>query len=183
MNSHTVITDQPKNQKNHRSRFFIRVLPIVLLASVFVHLEKNLIWNITESVNGRLGYLSAGQPSKGDYVHFLFSHDLLAGRQDMEAARDKLTQQFWLTKKLVCVPGDQLKTIARDLYCNGEKIATALQRTGSGKPLAVFLWNGAIPEGKALVLGDSEASFDSRYWGFVDIEKLKKVKLLSARGA
>jgi len=172
-----------KQESKNKNSLLIRLIPILIVSALIVHFQQNIIWNITESVNGRIGYITNTKPEKGDYVNFLFTHELLANREDLNDAKDNISNKFRLTKKLTCVPGDRLKTVEKNLYCNGEKVATALDRTGSGKPLQPFQWDGMIPKGKAIVLGETDDSFDSRYWGFIDIEKLNKVVLLASSAA
>lgn len=160
-----------------KKRMIWRVLPVLALAALLMECESHIIWNVTESVNGRIGYLTGGTPTKGDYVNFLFTHKLFAGLPGLEEAFDESKQQYRLTKKIICQEGDLLETRGSLHYCNGEWTDTALDKTGSGKSLSLFVWNGQIPEGKAYVLGDSPESFDSRYWGFIEKDKLRKVAL------
>lgn len=47
-----------------------------------------------------------------------------------------------------------------------------------GRPMSAALTPGVIPSGMALVLADHPGSFDSRYFGFVPLDSLQRVKPL-----
>jgi len=153
-----------KNGGAKTTVFLLRAIPAIIIAFLLTGLLDRVVWNITESVDHRIGFISSDAPVKGDYVNFEFSHPLVLDGEEVR-----------LTKKYICGFGDVIQTKGRDLYCNGEKLATALEYTESGKHLDVFNWNGPIPVGAVFVLGDANESFDSRYWGFVDSKKLNKV--------
>lgn len=142
---------------------FIAVIGLTLAWGAFLASHR-WVWNLSDSVNPRVGYLSDAPVKRGDYVHFDFHHPLLFDDQPVK-----------LTKRLACEAGDIVTTVERDLYCNGRFVAHALTTTGSGKPLAVFVLDGPIPPGKVLLLGDSDTSFDGRYWGLMDRDRLQKV--------
>src|SRR5690606_5493705 len=103
-------------------------------------------------------------PARGDYVLFT--------RDDRYLADTPVR----VTKRLACMPGDQLDTDYPWYYCNDQLIATALTHDGKGKPLAHFEYSGQIPAGQAFVVGDTNGSYDSRYWGFIALEQLHTVR-------
>jgi len=140
---------------------FVMILPV--LVGVYLVSEK-LVWNITDSVNHRLGYLSGHEVGKGDYVYFDFSHPFI-----------KAGSKVQLTKRVACVAGETVTTVNRDVFCNGVFMGKALDKTASGKPLRVFVLEGLIPQGQVMVMGDSQDSFDSRYFGLVSLAELQKV--------
>lgn len=153
--------------KSDKAKYIVRVVAALAISTVFFVHERYILWHITESVNVRVGYRTGEVPHKGDYATFLKSFEIIKDGKELR-----------LTKKFKCGPGDYIKTVGRALYCNDDLLGVALDRTGSGKPLYPFQWDGPIPEGKAFMLGDTEDSFDSRYWGFMDINKLEKVKAI-----
>jgi len=153
------------NKKQYWTRFTI----IVALCGVVTTLEQKVAWSLTESIDAKILWQADGPINKDDYVRFYLSHPYLKDGKS----------SYPLNKRVACVTGDILKTVERDLYCNGEKIATALTHTSGGKPLDPFQWNGPIPDGKVFLLGDHVESFDSRYWGFRDVDELQRlVKLI-----
>lgn len=74
-----------------------------------------------------------------------------------------------MIKKVSCDEGDSfLVNDKRELYCNGEYIATAKEKLISLPNQKPFQWNGLIPKGKFLPMGEHKDSFDGRYYGFID---------------
>lgn len=145
-------------------RIALALMIISPLAWLYDSVHDRLIWNVTDSATHRLGLLSSNVAEKGDYVNFDFQHPLVLDGKPVR-----------LTKKWVCGSGDVITTQGRDIYCNGEYLGTALDRTGSGKRLELLDMNGPIPEKNALVMGDTIDSFDSRYWGLIEVAKFTKV--------
>lgn len=73
-------------------------------------------------------------------------------------------------KFLAGLPGDHVE-ITRDerILINGKEAARGLSYLHKiGKPIDDFVFSGVLPEKKYYVLGDTDASFDSRYWGPID---------------
>lgn len=81
-----------------------------------------------------------------------------------------------VTKQIECVYPQKL-TVDSDhrFYCDGSHLGTARTVTRAGKVLPVFMYEGQIPQGKAFVMGSHEDSFDSRYFGLVDLENAQRV--------
>jgi type IV secretory pathway protease TraF len=123
-----------------------------------------VVLNLTDSVYFTFAFYRQGPITKGQYVEFQFNHPLV---RDGERVR--------LTKRVACVSGDRLKTKGRYLYCNDRFLGEALEKTASGKLLDVFVFDDFIPEGMVYLSGDSATSFDSRYWGLMDIAQLNRV--------
>lgn len=78
-------------------------------------------------------------------------------------------------KKLAGGPGDILKTdlSSRSItLITGRKnkiIYNLADRDSKGKKITeIFIFNGEIPEDKYFFVGESNNSYDSRYWGLVD---------------
>ena len=139
----------------------VLALPILYLMDAYSH---NLVWNLTDSVYFHFAYYQDAPIEKGDYVTFEFSHPIVREGQTVR-----------LTKRVSCMPGDRLMTQGRYLYCNDRFVGEALRQTESGKPLEPFVLNDIIPAGQVYVSGDSDNSFDSRYWGLLDIAQLSRV--------
>lgn len=125
-----------------------------------------------------------GEPEQGDIVVFVPPHE-----------PDKN-----FVKRLVGAAGDTLEMRDKVLYLNGEaQVEPYVQHTdasGMAISLPSMLWQRehlvpgvdpetyrptrddwgpiVVPEGRIFVLGDNrDDSEDSRYWGFVDTQKLK----------
>lgn len=81
-------------------------------------------------------------------------------------------------KKLVGLPGERLQTDIehKTIILNGEegqKEFKLREKDSKGKKVTDFFYfNGAIPPHKYFFVGESENSYDSRYWGFVDAQNI-----------
>jgi len=76
----------------------------------------------------------------------------------------------FFVKFLAGLPGDHVE-ITRDerILINGKEVAQGLSYLHKiNKPIDDFVFSGVLPEKKYYVLGDTDASFDSRYWGPID---------------
>lgn len=78
-----------------------------------------------------------------------------------------------LIKRVGCSAGETLKVTGDDYYCNDRYIGKAKHKTLMGSPLTPFVYNGPVPEGKVFAVGDHKDSYDSRYWGFLDLDKVE----------
>lgn len=141
---------------------------LVVMAGVMHYAAQGLLWVLTPSVEPTLLYKKNGQATRGDYVLFRFKHSLIS---DDEVS---------LTKRVACVEGDTLaRTDAGHFYCNGQHIGHARKQATNGTELPMFEWGSAsVPTGKAFVIGDHIESFDSRYWGFIEIDKAQRLAVI-----
>lgn len=85
--------------------------------------------------------------------------------------------EYNFIKQIRCKEGEYLKYINRNYYCNDEYLGIARTHDSKGKEVEPFVFNGKIPEGKLFVMGTSHNSYDSRYWGFVNKEKVLGVAI------
>jgi type IV secretory pathway protease TraF len=94
--------------------------------------------------------------SRGDYV--LYTHsDKRTGERALK-----------MVKKVVCDEGDILTVDSgKRYYCNGVYLGKAKDRALNGSLLTNFVWNGPVPHGMILPMGEHKDSYDGRYYGFV----------------
>ena len=135
------------------------------LALVF---GAGLRFNPTPSLPKGIYRLAPGAPEKGDLVSFCLEGEfaelaLERGYLEPGSCPSGLRP---LLKRLAGLPGDSVDPSAfpiRSVDSHGRSMSPALAP-------------GVVPPGMALVLADHPGSFDSRYFGFVPLESLQRVK-------
>ncbi len=124
---------------------------------------KRLDFVTSESIDARMVFKTGETAKVGSYARFA-----------MPRIDDPDTLMN-VTKRIVCGPGDILRIENLQVYCNGELLGTQMETTPAGYPLPVFSYNGVIPDHMAFAMGDHPASYDSRYWGLIDIRHAERV--------
>ena len=113
-------------------------------------------------------FLVFKQPEKGDIIVFKYPED---PKKDF-------------IKRVVAAGGDTLEERNKIIYVNGKEVTEPYAYHGDsfvrprGDPRDNF-GPLIVPENKVFVMGDNrDQSFDSRYWGFVDIKAIKGKALI-----
>lgn len=101
-------------------------------------------------------------PKRGDVIVFEFPQD-----------KDKnYFKRRDFIKRVIGLPGDEVVIRGKDVFVNGERYLTP-QAVFKGPTVNINL-KAVVPEGQYFVLGDNRNnSQDSRFWGFVEREKIK----------
>jgi len=102
----------------------------------------------------------------GDYL--VFRHQGLSQmQQGLRGDHDQMI------KKVGCLPGGQLTlNAANQFFCNGRLLGQALEADSKGRPLPQFLFNGPVPADKLFMVGTHPRSYDSKYYGFIDVHEI-----------
>ncbi len=137
---------------------------IVLVALVWWTMD-HLVVVRGESIRYRLALIVGGEAHKGDYVNLRVAHPIISATGE----------EVLLTKLVACVAGETLRFDGTQFWCGDVLLGAVIAKTWDGKPLTPFVWNGPIPEGKAFVMGEHPRSFDSRYFGLVETQRLTPV--------
>ena len=125
-------------------------------------------FNATPSLPVGVYKISPDTPQKGDLVAFCLggkAAKLAAERQYLHFGSCSNSLRP-LLKRLAGMPGEQVDF--------DSLIFQAMDSEARAMPLA--LHTGIIPDGMGLVLSEHPGSFDSRYFGFVPLEKLQRVE-------
>lgn len=77
-------------------------------------------------------------------------------------------------KHIVAIEGDHVKISNEGVYINGNYIQNSLPRIldNKGQNLNAFLFDGKLKEDEILLMNNKEESFDSRYFGIVNKDRL-----------
>ena len=107
----------------------------------------------------RKSYITNGQPV--DVMStVLLEHEHRDGKPSAPAPVMKIAR---------CVPGEYLHVADRRYYCNDHYLGTAKEYSLRGEKVGNFVYDGVIPEGRIFVMGEHRDSFDSRYYGFIEV--------------
>lgn len=106
------------------------------------------------------------KPRKGDIIVFKYPED---------PSRDFI-------KRVIGVEGDRIESRNKTVYVNGSELVEpyAQHVDNESKPDQRDNFGPVtIPEGKVFVMGDNrDQSYDSRFWGFVDVSDIKGKALI-----
>ena len=139
--------------------FFATIILITAGYYGFSYIWKKIEIVVSPSVKYRVFLKNIGELRKNTYVRFTIENTLLP--------KGATT----ITKRLSCMSGETLETRGRSHYCNGTYLDTSKRTSIAGEPLPLFYFNDIIPEGFAYVSGYHHDSFDSRYWGFLELSR------------
>lgn len=159
-----------KGKKSEKMSLKSMAIFIIIVAIVFALIDllyRQIIINTSDSHKGTIFWKVDKKPEKNDFVYFEFQHRLLSKNTRI------------LSKKLVCTEGDNLVIGDSFIVCNSQKYPIKRnKKTGGGKLIDQFYYNGIVPKNKGIVWGSNLDSFDSRYWGFINYDSLRAMKLI-----
>jgi signal peptidase I/conjugal transfer pilin signal peptidase TrbI len=107
----------------------------------------------------RNSYMRSGQPVDVMSV-VVAEHKHADGKPSVPAPVMKIAR---------CIPREYLRVADRRYYCNDAYLGTAKEHSLRGEKVENFVYNGIVPEGKIFVMGEHRDSFDSRYFGFIEV--------------
>ncbi|MBN2569285.1 MAG: S26 family signal peptidase [Deltaproteobacteria bacterium] len=153
---------------------FIFLIALVIAGGALI--PSRIAVTLSPSVNHRIFFIaeySAGDCVKnGDYVMVSISSPLLENGKPQKAI-----------KRVGCAAGDFLMGRSGEFSCyllgNDEKpscdgafLGKAKEFSLKGEKLPVFSYAGVVPEGKMFLIGSHKDSYDSRYFGFVNVKDI-----------
>lgn len=144
----------------------------LLLCGVY-WLGENVVWSFTDSVEYRVFLKANGEIVKGDYVSVAIPDGY---KEYLPVALQSDGDIQMLSKRVACMPGDELVMESKGFSCNGDYLGSFLEETIEGKKLTPANITGPVPEGMVYVSGTHERSFDSRYFGLVPIDQLIRLR-------
>ncbi|KTE04336.1 hypothetical protein ATE68_01415 [Sphingopyxis sp. H038] len=148
-----------------RSRWTLVAFAVILLVlgSLIARPRPLLLWNVSASAPVGLYFVgSAGRLARGDMV----AARVPSGLRLFAARRRYLPMNVPLVKRVAAVSGDIVCASGSDVTVNGRRVARRVAHDGLGRPMP--WWSGCVElvEGDAfLLMTDSPASFDGRYFG------------------
>lgn len=112
---------------------------------------------------GRVGSPVTGIPNieleRGQLVAFT-AHDNIMQRRELDGKR--------IVKVVAALPGDKVDVAEDQVFINGAKWGDLTLMGTLQKPKGSLDRSAIVPDGKVLLLGTTEHSYDGRYYGFID---------------
>ncbi len=122
-----------------------------------------LVWNASASAPIGLYWVSPGAPiAQGDMVIARVPERY----RRMAAQRRYLPLNVPLVKRVAAGPGEEICALGATIFLHGRPIVRRLEQDGKGRPMP--RWQGCIRLRSGqyfLLMADSPASFDGRYFG------------------
>lgn len=141
-----------------KQRLVVFGIVVLALAAICFRAAGFFAVSLTASLGKRLYWLdkNVSQIKRGDYV--IYRHSNIATEFKEQS----------MIKLVCCDEGDDLEVDNKKvLTCNGEFIGRAKETALNGTKLKNFVWNGKIPAGMFLPMGEHQDSYDGRYYGFI----------------
>jgi signal peptidase I len=162
---------------NNKKIYLISLISICLTVIAFKS-KFEIYINPTNSLEEDifLAYKNNSNISKNDFIIFNYH-----GKE--YGSYNKNTK---LVKIATCMPGEILETkvieyqdtIFYKYSCNNKFIGTGYNYDSKGNDIPNFVFNGKIPDNKVFAMATHKKSFDSRYYGLVDIANVQKAKAI-----
>ena len=139
-------------------KYFFIILISFILVGVFIFYTFNLKFNTTASMPLGIYQIQNTTPKKGDLVIFKLSQN------------NKI-----LLKRVVAANGDFVKVDKNGVFINKilVKNSTIFKFDTKGNPLQNVNINRKLRTNEIFVMGDHKRSFDSRYFGIININDTK----------
>jgi conjugal transfer pilin signal peptidase TrbI len=137
----------------------LTVVFLVPLAAIIIYLFAHLGFNRTDSVDFRFyWHKPIVKIERGKYYLINYAGPEYSGL---------------ITKKVACLPSDELVRVKNDFICNGEYIAKIIiEAAPNGKEYPQYYPNNSFKG--YFVVGDSVNSYDSRYFGVLSAASFKR---------
>jgi conjugative transfer signal peptidase TraF len=133
---------------------------------------RRVVWNLTPSVPVGLYLRRVGaRVTVGSTVVL----PVPARARSLVLERHYLPPGAVLLKRVVALPGDRVCLDGETYLVNGRALARVGRADSRGRSLPLYRFCGEVPRGRAFVATAAPLSFDSRYFGPVDLSTLTVV--------
>jgi conjugative transfer signal peptidase TraF len=146
-------------------------LVVAYVALMTPHAQPVIIYNPSQSVPSGFYLRSGHPPGRGDFVTVAAfevapQYAALRGYADRT---DRFLKRVAATEgQLVCAEGEMISI-------DGAQVATRIERDAAGRTLPAWRGCRRLNVGELFLLGDTDDSFDGRYWGPVMINLIEGV--------
>lgn len=159
---------------------FIMLIAAAIVAAVGLRLEPAIIYNPSNSVPSGF-YLRTHDPLRPGAIVTVRASTVAP---DYAAARDYADRTDRFLKRVAAVAGQVVCADGASISIDGIHIAGRLEHDNSGRLLPTWSGCRTLTAGELFLLGDTEDSFDGRYWGPISADLVEGVwRQLSGRPA
>jgi conjugative transfer signal peptidase TraF len=157
----------PRSVRGHIA--LLAALALVLLASP--HIVSNtplVVWNVSPSVPVGLYHVVRRSPRRGDLVLVVLPEHV----SKLTTARRYLAPRSLLIKPVAAIGGDRVCRLGSRVWVSGHAGVTAGAVDALDRPLPTWRGCRLLHSTQVFVLGPSADSFDSRYFGVIDVRRV-----------
>lgn len=157
-----------KNSQSSSLKNILKFSTVIVITWIGFYL---ITFIVTPSIDKTVLVLDVftNKPIKtNDYVRFILDHELIGGKHAV-------------VKLAGCIEGQLLARKEDAFYCDEKRLVPVRLRREKkdnqeiGDLLPQLYHDGIIPPGKLFVHGTDQYSFDSRHWGFVNIQDARRM--------
>jgi conjugative transfer signal peptidase TraF len=165
----------PRRPKRILGRWWRKLIPLVVCAVLLgagkLALSGHLLINFTSSIPRGLYWISPGErPQRGDLVTF----PIPASVRDLVYERKYVPRSIrLLAKPVVAIGGDHVCVRAHQLVVNGHVAGNVQTLDRDGKRMPQYSGCGVLHPGEIFVATEHDHSFDSRYFGAVELAAVR----------
>jgi len=149
-------------------------LALLILACVAItvtHAEPLLIYNPSQSVPSGFYLRSDVTPQRGAFVTVAAAEVA----SDYATLRDYADHSDYFLKRVAAAEGQVVCAEDERISIDGVQVATRAARDGEGRALPTWRGCHRLGTGEVFLLGDTDDSFDGRYWGPISADLIQGV--------
>lgn len=150
------------------SKLLIPGLAALIASAMTVHPSPLLIYNPSPSIPVGFYWRAAGKPRLGDFVtvRAAAAAPVYARERDFTDRTDRFI------KRIAATSGQRICAIGKGVSIDGARTVHRLSRDTVGRSLPA--WSGChiLAKNEVFLLGDTEDSFDGRYWGPISVRDI-----------
>jgi conjugative transfer signal peptidase TraF len=149
----------------------LSLLVVACAALVTAHAQPVVIYNPSQSVPSGF-YLRSGEPPRRGAFVTVTAVEVAPEYASLRGYADR-SDRF--LKRIAAIEGQLVCAEGETISIDGAEVATRTERDAEGRTLQS--WDGCrrLGAGELFLLGDTDDSFDGRYWGPVAIDLIEGV--------
>lgn len=167
----TVGRVQPRGRRNAGLKWGLLVVAALAIVALLLPIATGsalFVWNTTASAPSGVYRIERVRWRVGDRVAVIPSQELAV---DLDV-RGVLPRGKLLIKRVVAVDGDAVCRVDGTVVVNGVIMAQAKSNDSAGRPLPSWQGCTRLDKGQVFLLGDTEGSYDGRYFGVTRVDEV-----------